>query len=404
MSNVAILPVREARGAVPAPEGVAPPEAIPPPLWVNSGGWNEAEIPRRAWVAPAYALRGAVTVLSGAGGVSKSTLAAAWGVSLALGKPIGNFKPSVRGKAVIFNVEDDADEQRRRLSAILRQFSALPDDLAGRLIRVGPQAAGAMVERDAKTGRVTATPAFDQMAEIIETHTPDLVIFDPLVELHNADENDNTALRSIVAQFRALAVRYNIAVLLVHHAKKGASEKAGDVDTMRGASAIAGAARIVLTVTAMTETEAGNFGMNGTAARHYFRVDGAKANYSALGEAGWFERIPYELDNGEIVAAPFPWTAPKAAAGAETIAAVLADIAKGSPDGPWSPKLSEDVRSIRQCFNRHGIPKGHQSRFLAELTEQHGLTIGTFKGSNSKNARGLKTAENLPANARWVIP
>jgi len=403
MSNVAALAARKAREAVPASGGDALPEAAPPPLWVDLDGWSEADIPRREWVAPGYALRGAVTVLSGAGGVSKSTIAAAWGAALALGKPLGSFKPTAPGKAVIFNVEDDAIEQRRRLSAILRQFDARPDDLAGRLVRVGPHSAGALVERDAKTGRVAMTAAFEQIEAIIETHRPDLAIFDPLVELHNAEENDNTAVRAVIAQFRALAAKHKIAVVLVHHSKKGVSDKAGDVDTMRGASAIAGAARIVLTVTQMTGQEAEGFGMNARHAAHYFRLDGAKANYSALACCEWFERQQIELDNGEIVAAPVAWMPPKAAAGADVVAAVLADIARGSPDGPWSPQLGGGVRSIRQCFVRHGVEvAANQTRLLGELTTTHGVTIGTYTDEYRKPVKGLRTAEGLPAGARWL--
>jgi hypothetical protein len=384
-------------------EAILPPPPAPPkPLWTDAEAWAEADIPKRQWVAPGYALRGAVTVLAGAGGVSKSSLAAAWGAALALGRAMGEFKPAAPGKALIFNVEDDSTEQRRRLSAILRQFDATPVDLGGRLVRVGPFQTGMLFEREQSSGHVSPTAAYDQLIELIEAERPDLVILDPLVELHGVDENDNTAVRSIIAQLRALAVTYNMGVLLVHHSKKGTAQSAGEVDSLRGASAIAGAARIVLTVTQMTGQEAENFGKRAKDGRHYFRVDGAKANYSALTECEWFERVQIPLDNSETIAAPVPWTPPQSAAGEDTIAAILADIAAGSPDGPWSPQLASSLRSVRGLFLRHGISGATaQGKMLTALTSERGVMVCTFMGKDRKPAKGLRVG-GLPASAKWI--
>jgi RecA-family ATPase len=252
----------------------------PAPLWVDSDDWSERDIPPRAWVAPQFLLRGAVSVLSGAPGTSKSALVASWATAVALGQPFGGFAPRERGRAIVVNAEDDAIEQRRRLSAVLRAAGAVPRDLAGRLVRVGPVALATMIEKGALTGALCPTAALDQLEQLIVEHKPDVVCLDPRVELHTAEENDNGALRAVMATFRSIAVRHNVAVLIVHHSKKGTATSVGDPDTLRGASSIVGAARIVLTVTGMTLDEAKNFGLSAAQARHYFRVDGAKANYS----------------------------------------------------------------------------------------------------------------------------
>jgi RecA-family ATPase len=51
-----------------------------------------------------------------------------------------------------------------------------------------------------------------------------------------------------------MAQRLNIAVLLLHHDRKG-SATPGDMDRVRGASAISGAARVMLTLTTMSVEE-----------------------------------------------------------------------------------------------------------------------------------------------------
>ncbi len=85
---------------------------------------GSAELPPRPWVAPGYALRGAVTIVAGPPSALKSSLMLAWGCAVALGQRHGRFIPNAAEAAVIYNVEDDATEQRRRLSAALRQFDA----------------------------------------------------------------------------------------------------------------------------------------------------------------------------------------------------------------------------------------------------------------------------------------
>ena len=42
----------------------------------------------------------------------------------------------------------------------------------------------------------------------------------------------------------------------------------------------------------------------------YVRLDDAKQNYAAIGEARWFEKVVYQIGSGERVAAAVPWQAP----------------------------------------------------------------------------------------------
>src|SRR5271168_1670491 len=102
-------------------------------IWVEDEGWAEVDLPRRPWVARGYALRDAVTVVAGPPSAMKSSLMLAWAAAVALGRPHGDFQPTETGTVVVYNVEDDRIEQRRRLSAVLRQFDAIPVDIAGRI-------------------------------------------------------------------------------------------------------------------------------------------------------------------------------------------------------------------------------------------------------------------------------
>jgi hypothetical protein len=56
---------------VPEPFGADPFAAYKPngstaaPLWIDDDAWTEEDIPQRPWVAQGYALRGAVTIVTG---------------------------------------------------------------------------------------------------------------------------------------------------------------------------------------------------------------------------------------------------------------------------------------------------------------------------------------------------
>ena len=309
-----------------------------PPVWLESEAWNPDDLPVRPWLAIGYFLRGHVTTIVGPGGVSKSSLVLAYVVALALKVELHGMHPRGEYRSFVFNAEDDADEQRRRLTAILAGFGRQPDAIAGKVFRTGPNKVGTLFERDPDTGDVYPTAAMTMLQEQIRFAKADVLFVDPLAELHNVEENDNGAMRAIVAAFRLMAKELNIAVVIIHHTRKGVMVP-GDPDAGRGASAIVGASRVVLTLSGMSEEEAKAFGLPPDARSHYFRVDGGKANYSTLTGCEWFERISRVLANEDTVSVPEPWHPPVDAVTPEKQVQVEAALRVGSPQGPYSPQL-----------------------------------------------------------------
>jgi AAA domain len=242
----------------------------------------------------------------------------------------------------------------------------------------------------------------EELQRRIEKFRPDVLILDPLVEMHGAEENDNGALRMVVAQFRAMAVKYNMAVILLHHTRKGASASPGDPDTSRGASSIVGAARVVLTVTTMGEDDAKAFGVPPDARRHYFRLDSAKSNYSPLDAEEWFEKVGYGLENGEQVAAAVPWTPPDDIVTQEKQVAIEIAVAKGSPKGPWAKRLSDDSRSIKQLLLAHGVTTARGQKKVIDSLTASGFTVARFKGHDRHPADGFRHPDGRPSNVEWL--
>jgi len=301
-----------------------------PPLWHDTCDPFTVAIPRRPWCAPGYLMRGSVSVLSGQGAGGKSSLVVALSIACARGAAMGAFAPVSPLVVVNYNTEDDQDEQRRRYSAALTAQHLTGDAIRNRVIRCGPHNVGTLFERDANTGRIIPTAAMATLEALCEQSGADVLICDPVAELHNADENDNTAMRAVVAAFRTLAQRLGIAVLLLHHDRKG-NNAPGDMDRMRGASAIAGAVRVMLTLTTMSQEEAEKFGIPADQRRRHFRIDGAKSNYAPAQDAEWWRLDGVEIPNGETVAAALPWAPPSPFEGVSMAAcvAILGTLRRG---------------------------------------------------------------------------
>ena len=203
------------------------------PTWVSSAPWNPATLPPRPWIAPGYLLRGAVTAIVGAGGVSKSMLMIAWAIAIAVGRQYHGMHPVGRHRVALYNCEDDDPEQQRRLTAVLTSMGLNPDHIADMVMRTGPTKVGALLARDPADKTLYRTAAMIDLVANLRAFRPAVVILDPLAELHTEDENANVALREVVAEFRALAKELEMAVVLVHHTRKGMVIP-GDMDAARG--------------------------------------------------------------------------------------------------------------------------------------------------------------------------
>jgi hypothetical protein len=209
-----------------------------------------------------------------------------------------------------------------------------------------------------------------------------------------------------MAKFRTLAFEFDHANGTLHHTRKGPATP-GDPDQIRGASSIVAAARVAMTLTVMSEEEAQKLGIDPTLRRDYFRLDGAKKNYSRMEDAEWFERIEYELDNTDRVAMPFPYTPTEAvAATTDELMPIVHMIGQGSEYGPWSPRLSSEGRSVRQLFERRGIGKPQdQKAMLNQLLASNMVQICDYYGkrkAKTETVKGLRTSDGEPRSASWV--
>jgi RecA-family ATPase len=390
------------------PQDGAKPDADKPsfstatsPFWRfdDSCNWVERDLPQRQWIVPQYLMKRKVTGLIGAPEAGKSSLALKYGIHLVLDVPFGDFIPvplpgeQRRSRRVgILNAEDDGEEQQRRISSMIRDTGRAVSDLGDNLIRIGPGGATAGLFTAAPdTGEVCTTQAFEDLKVFIGTRSLDVLILDPLVELMNGlDENSNAIMGQVFAKLRGLAEECEVAILVVHHTRKGVAVP-GNLEAARGAGALGGSIRIGLTLTVMSEAEATELGLPKETRKHYVRLDNAKQSYGPPSDAAlWFQRYSILLDNGDSSPALEPWSPPKAQAmSLDELEPIAAAIKVGFQDDiPWSPKMGTEERSVRHVLTTHGIVGAKaQSEVMEALKTQCGMVQAEYQ---SRDANGHK--------------
>jgi hypothetical protein len=103
------------------------------------------------------------------------------------------------------------------------------------------RAAGVVLERldvqviTAPSVRLDMEQDRKSLVETLDELRPKLLVLDPFVRLHRIDENVSGEVAPLLAYLRELQRRFHLAVVLVHHARKGAGkERAGQA--LRGSS------------------------------------------------------------------------------------------------------------------------------------------------------------------------
>ena len=127
-----------------------------------------------------------------------------------------------RGCPLLFAAEDALGVVRRRLDGICAAASV---DLAALDIDV----------ITAPTLRIDTLDHQARLADTIAALRPTLLILDPFVRLHRIDENVCSEVAPLLAYLRDLQRRFALAIVVVHHARKGAGgARAGQA--LRGSS------------------------------------------------------------------------------------------------------------------------------------------------------------------------
>jgi len=170
----------------------------------------DVQQPHKKWLVQDLWLDQAVGIAGGEPKCFKTFLALDLAVAVASGRPfLRHFAVMNKGPVLLFAAEDALHVVRERLDGICAACGASLADLDIHVIT----AARLRLDLERDQQRLSLT---------VEHRRPVLLILDPFIRLHCTDENSASEIAPMLAYLRHLQRQFALAVLVVHHAKKGA--------------------------------------------------------------------------------------------------------------------------------------------------------------------------------------
>jgi RecA-family ATPase len=200
-----------------------PPKAVEPLLTLPAAELVQKATPVE-WLVDSLLLHSGAAILGGAPKAGKSFLALDLCVAVASGTTgAGYFRVEAPRPVILLCAEDPTAVLAQRLDALARSRSKTLHELPIEVI-VEPV--------------VRLPEALPRLAATLLRSRPALLLLDPLIRLHRADENSATEMAIVLDGLRDLARASHTAILLVHHARKAPSN--GSPGTgLRGSSDLA---------------------------------------------------------------------------------------------------------------------------------------------------------------------
>lgn len=361
------------------------------------------QIPPRRWLYGYELIRGFVTILASPGGLGKTAYTIPVGLSVARkqsflcdnpDKPPKHARVHVGGPVWFWNLEDPMEEMDRRIQAALihnaLEFHEVSDKV---YVDSGRDRPLCVAKRD-RYGNLVVTPDIDGLVAELKLRGIVLLIIDPFVQSHQAEENDNNEMATVIGAWSQVAHRADCAVWLVHHFRKGGA--GGDPDSIRGAVAIIGAVRSAWTISAMSSEEANKLGIPENERRYYFRHDNAKQNMAPpVANANWFRLVSVPLHNqteeypeGDHIQAVECWTPPSPWDGIawDSVQRILELIDAGPTPGEFYAlhRQSKDRWAGHVIVKETGKTEGQASTILKTWKDTGVLEDGQYSSPRQK--------------------
>lgn len=188
---------------------------------VNINDLKYKEFPPQNWLIEGLVPANSLTVLSGTSGVGKTWMLLSIAHSVSTGNPFLEHFTSTKGKVLLIEEEDSEQSVQER-------WKMLGYDLV-----------------DNTDFWVLARSQFEILAdlnnlqEFIQENDISLVCFDTFRDIFTGDENDSSAVSSVVKKFRE--INKHASVLITHHHRKSSAfGTKNPAETLRGSSALYG--------------------------------------------------------------------------------------------------------------------------------------------------------------------
>jgi len=246
----------------------------------------------RKFMMDGYLKEGCMTVIAGEPGVSKTQLLIQMGCCFVSGHEFFGKKVNVTGNVLICTAEENRDEVELRIRGSLKNRS-INTGYHIDVIAVDTNLKLVKFKRDSDE----KTKQFTELEDLIKENNYKFIGLDPLISLQAGafDENNNPQMDSFCKNYLIPLAQKHAACLVVNHHTNKISmiTEGGIIDNnalhaARGASSLAGAARIIIALSPMSrqlwerEFKKASLVKEDEIKLHVAIVD-AKNNYSPLG-------------------------------------------------------------------------------------------------------------------------
>lgn len=167
-----------------------------------------------------YAPRGVVTLFGAHGGTGKSTVALMLAVAAVQGRPLFDVGTE-QCNALFVSLEDGAGIVRHRLAGICGAWGINPQTLTGLHIVDGTEHPE-LYSAEAR-GAGEPTPAYAELAHLVQSSGAGLVIVDNASDAFGGDEIQRRQVRAFMRALMCMAKDNNAAVILLAHVDKNTS-------------------------------------------------------------------------------------------------------------------------------------------------------------------------------------
>ena len=276
------------------------------------GLWTAAEdndqIPHpRDWLLGNTFCRGYLSSLVAEGGTGKTALRLAQCIALAAGRgDIAGGKVFAQTRVLYISLEDDADELRRRVRAALMHHGVSYESTRDWLYLATPATewepkqpvSAYTIAYATRWGELKVGEFLTKLSAALFQYRFGLVVIDPFVKLHGANENSNPEIDYVCRVLAQLAAQYHCAIDVPHHVNKLIGEGSRSNRT-RGASAFRDAVRLLYTLTSMTVEEAAEMNIDDRERLSLVRLDPGKLNITVpAADATWYKLVGVRIGNG----------------------------------------------------------------------------------------------------------
>lgn len=291
---------------------------VPPPpsplahLVEPSGvvSWGNALDPQatrpRPWIVDRLLMAEKVSMIGAQGSAGKSSLGLALAAHLSLGLEFAGHKVYKRHKVIVYNGEDDKEEQSRRLQAVCMAYHFDYNEVRRNIIILSYEDVTLTLVAANGSNTVRNDVMINSIIEIASDPEVGVIILDPLVDLHSCNESDSGQMNVVMRVLQDIAKTANVAVLVMHHTTKAGSERQeqriGNMDIFRGASGIVFKCRAAFTLMDASSQDAEEYGMQDHERHMWTRLDDAKMNNTLKGDkATWFRKVGVKIMSGDVV-------------------------------------------------------------------------------------------------------